>query len=181
VSTVLEAMPLPSSAQALLYSAFASPIGELLLVGDERALRGLYMQDGPRPKAIAPGWRPTGSAFAGAREQLDEYFAGRRAEFELPLAMAGSHFERLVWRALLEIPYSETVSYGELARRIGHPDGARAVGLANGRNPISVIVPCHRVIGANGSLTGYGGGLQRKQALLELESGQTSLAALVSG
>ena len=109
------------------------------------------------------------------KRQLEEYFAGERTTFDVPLAPEGAPFEREVWRALEEIPYGETVSYGEIARRVGQPTAARAVGTANGRNPIAVIVPCHRVIGANGSLTGYGGGLERKRLLLELERGQGRL------
>ncbi len=111
------------------------------------------------------------------RAQLEEYFAGERTSFDIPLAPEGAPFEREVWRALEEIPYGETVSYGEIARRVGQPTAARAVGTANGRNPIAVIVPCHRVIGADGSLTGYGGGLERKRLLLELERGQGRLGA----
>ncbi len=107
--------------------------------------------------------------------QLQEYFAGERTTFEVPLLMKGAEFERQVWQALRGIPYGQTVSYGEIARRVGQPSAARAVGLANGRNPIAVIVPCHRVIGADGTLTGYGGGLERKRLLLDLENGQTSL------
>lgn len=159
----------------LFYTLEDSPIGQLLLLGDGRALHGLYMQDAPRPKAIAPGWELASTSFADVRAQLREYFAGERSAFDLELVMDGSPFEGRVWRALRDIPYGATVSYGELARQIGQPSAARAVGLANGRNPISVIVPCHRVIGANGTLTGYGGGLERKRMLLELESGQARL------
>src|SRR6185312_5734946 len=139
----------------LLYTVIESPIDDLLLVGDAGALHRLDMREGRRPVAIDPRWQRDDDAFADVRAQLDEYFAGSRREFEL-------EFERRVWQALCEIPYGETVSYGEVARAIGAPDAPRAVGLANGRNPIAVIVPCHRVIGANGSLTGYGGGLERK-------------------
>jgi methylated-DNA-[protein]-cysteine S-methyltransferase len=159
----------------LLYKLEDSPIGSLLLVGDGHALHGLYMQDGRRPKPIAPDWQPSMSCFSDVRAQLHEYFAGERTVFDLALVMDGTPFERRVWTALTEIPYGETLSYGELARRLGQPSAARAVGLANGRNPISVIVPCHRVIGANGTLTGYGGGLERKRILLELESGQARM------
>jgi methylated-DNA-[protein]-cysteine S-methyltransferase len=159
----------------LFYTLEDSPIGQLLLLGDGRALHGLYMQDAPRPKAIAPGWELASTSFADVRAQLREYFAGERSAFDLELVMDGSPFEGRVWGALRDIPYGATVSYGELARQIGQPSAARAVGLANGRNPISVIVPCHRVIGANGTLTGYGGGLERKRMLLELESGQARL------
>jgi methylated-DNA-[protein]-cysteine S-methyltransferase len=159
----------------MMYTTIASPIGELLLLGDDRALRGLYMQDGRRPVTIAPGWERSARSFATVTAQLGDYFEGRRFVFDVPLLMHGAPFERRVWRALQEIPYGETVSYGEIARRLGQPSAARAVGLANGRNPIAVIVPCHRVIGANGALTGYGGGLERKRLLLELETGQTCL------
>jgi methylated-DNA-[protein]-cysteine S-methyltransferase len=168
-------MPTITTTKPLLYTLVDSPIGSLLLVGDGHALRGLYMQDGRRPKQIAPDWEPSTSCFADVRAQLSEYFAGARTEFDLALSIDGTPFERRVWSALTEIPYGETLSYGELARRLGQPSAARAVGLANGRNPISVIVPCHRVIGANGTLTGYGGGLERKRMLLELESGQARM------
>jgi methylated-DNA-[protein]-cysteine S-methyltransferase len=160
-----------------MYTTLDSPIGELLLLGDGRALRGLYMQHGRRPIEIASAWERSAEPFAGVAAQLREYFAGERTTFDTPLALDGSPFERRVWRALQEIPYGQTISYGELARRIGQPSAARAVGLANGRNPIAVIVPCHRVIGANGTLTGYGGGLERKRLLLEMESGQARLQA----
>lgn len=160
---------------SLLYTSIDSPIGELLLLGDGDALHGLYMQEGRKPKRIAPQWKRSAAPFTFVEAQLREYFAAERITFDVPLAMAGGEFERQVWSALRDIPYGETVSYGEIAQRVGQPSAARAVGLANGRNPISVIVPCHRVIGANGSLTGYGGGLQRKRLLLELEQGQTSL------
>jgi methylated-DNA-[protein]-cysteine S-methyltransferase len=126
--------------------------------------------------SILDSWQHSEEPFAEVRRQLDEYFAGERVEFDLELASDGSDFEQRVWRALAEIPYGETISYGELAHRIGHPDGARAVGMANGRNPISIVVPCHRVIGADGSLTGYGGGIDRKRFLLELEQGTQRLA-----
>jgi methylated-DNA-[protein]-cysteine S-methyltransferase len=160
----------------LIYTTLDSPIGELLLLGDGQALRGLYMQGGRRPIAIHSSWERSAAPFASVRAQLREYFAGRRKAFEVSLALNGSPFERHVWRALRAIPYGETISYGELARDIGHPSAARAVGVANARNPIAVIVPCHRVIGASGALTGYGGGLERKRLLLELESGQARLA-----
>jgi methylated-DNA-[protein]-cysteine S-methyltransferase len=146
-----------------------------LLLSDGYSLRGLYMQDGRRPMRIAHNWRPSAAPFAAVLGQLREFFAGERMAFDVPLVMDGPPFERKVWRALQDIPYGETESYGELAARIGEPSAARAVGVANGRNPISVIVPCHRVIGADGSLTGYGGGLERKRLLLDLESGQTCL------
>jgi methylated-DNA-[protein]-cysteine S-methyltransferase len=158
----------------LQYTRMDSPIGELLLLGDGEALHGLYMQEGRKPIGIAPSWELSPAPFARVREQLTEYFAGQRTSFDVPLVMDGAPFQCRVWRALQDIPYGETISYGELARRIGQPSAARAVGLANGCNPISVIVPCHRVIGANGSLTGYGGGLERKRLLLDLEASATA-------
>ncbi len=159
----------------LLYTTVDSPIGELLLLGDGDTLHGLYMQGGRKPVAIVSAWQRAEAPFAAVTAQLEEYFGGRRETFDVSLQMHGSPFEQRVWSALQEIPYGETTSYGELASRIGQPTGARAVGLANGRNPIAVIVPCHRVIGADGSLTGYGGGLERKRILLELEQGQAQL------
>lgn len=162
------------SAEPRIYATTASPIGELLLVGDGEALRGLYMQEGRVPKRIRPGWRRDDAALAGVVAQLGEYFAGHRREFDVPVAFDGPPFQVQAWQALRDIPYGETVSYGEQARRIGHPDAARAVGAANGQNPIAVIVPCHRVIGSDGSLTGFGGGLARKRLLLDLESDTAS-------
>jgi len=164
-----------TASRTLLYTTLDSPIGELLLLGDGQALRGLYMQDGRRPIAIRAGWERSVARFADARAQLHEYFAGRRTAFDLSLVMDGNPFERRVWRALQDIPYGETTSYGELARGIGQAAAARAVGIANARNPLAVIVPCHRVIGANGALRGYGGGLERKRLLLDLESGRARL------
>jgi methylated-DNA-[protein]-cysteine S-methyltransferase len=162
----------------MLYTMIDSPIGELLLLGDEQTLHGLYMQGGRKPMRVAPDWQRSATPFALATAQLHEYFDGQRVAFDLPLQMRGTPFERRVWSALQDIPYGETESYGELAQRIGQPSAPRAVGLANGRNPISVIVPCHRVIGADGSLTGYGGGVERKRALLELEQGQLAISGL---
>lgn len=159
----------------MVYTSFESPIGELLAVGDGQALHGLYMQEGRTRIAVRADWEPSEEAFGEVRAQLEDYFDGRRTGFDLPLAMQGTAFQLRVWRALQDIPYGETISYGEQARRIGRPADPRAVGQANGRNPIAVIVPCHRVIGADGSLTGYGGGLERKRRLLELESRVQSL------
>jgi len=150
----------------IIYTQMQSPVGELLLFGDGRALRGLHFAGRPDP-----AWRRDDDAFADVRAQLDEYFTGRRSEFELELDMHGTDFQKKVWEALLTIPYGETRSYGAIARQIGRPDRARAVGAANGQNPIAVIVPCHRVIGSDGSLVGYGGGLDRKRLLLDLEAG----------
>jgi methylated-DNA-[protein]-cysteine S-methyltransferase len=123
-------------------------------------------------------WQRADEPFAHVEAQLAEYFEGRRTTFDIPLELAGSPFQRRVWEALQGIPYGETVSYGELARRVGAPSAARAVGVANRENPVAVIVPCHRVIGADGSLTGFGGGLERKRLLLDLETGVLSLAGV---
>lgn len=147
-----------------------SPIGRLLLAGDEEHLIQVHFQSGPRPLRPADGWIADAAPFRSAITQLGEYFAGERRRFDLPLAPRGTEFQRRVWRALMEIPYGETISYGELARRIGQPTASRAVGLANGANPLPVIVPCHRVIGADGTLTGFGGGLPIKRKLLALEA-----------
>jgi methylated-DNA-[protein]-cysteine S-methyltransferase len=155
--------------ETLVYATVASPIGELLLVGDGELLRGLHLQEGRRPARIGDAWKRAEEPFARARDQLGEYFAGERVEFEVPAAGGGTPFQRRVWAALSEIPYGKTVSYGELARRIGRPAASRAVGMANGRNPISIVVPCHRVIGSDGGLTGYAGGVERKRFLLDLE------------
>jgi methylated-DNA-[protein]-cysteine S-methyltransferase len=156
--------------QHLFYTLMDSPIGTMLLVGDGSALRGLYMQEAPNPVAVRTEWERSDAPFDSVLEQLTEYFDGKRTEFTVPLHASGTAFQQVVWRALQDIPYGTTISYGDLARRIGQPSASRAVGLANGRNPISVIVPCHRVIGANGTLTGYGGGLERKRILLNLEA-----------
>jgi methylated-DNA-[protein]-cysteine S-methyltransferase len=158
----------------MIYTTMDSPIGELLLLGDGEELHGLYMQAGRHPVHVQPRWQRDDEAFADVRRQLNEYFAGDRDSFDVPMHLDGSAFQRTVWHALTETPYGKTISYGELARRIGRPDLARAVGTANGQNPIAVIVPCHRVIGANGKLVGYGGGLDNKRRLLELESGVLS-------
>jgi methylated-DNA-[protein]-cysteine S-methyltransferase len=155
--------------QAPYYSWFDSPIGQLLLVGDEASLRCLYMVDHKHQLPVADRSERNDMAFRDVRQQLEAYFAGKLQRFEVALAGEGSAFQKRVWQALLEIPFGETESYGQLARRIGNDKASRAVGLANGRNPISIIVPCHRVIGANGSLTGYGGGVERKKWLLEHE------------
>ena len=149
------------------YSYFESPIGRLLLTSDGTALTGLYME--PSRKAqCTDGWMEdvTVAPLSAAVRQLTEYFAGTRREFDLPLRLQGTTFQTRVWRELTEIPYGQTWSYGQLAHRIAKPSASRAVGLANGRNPISILVPCHRVIGADGSLTGYGGGIERKRWLL---------------
>jgi methylated-DNA-[protein]-cysteine S-methyltransferase len=159
----------------MIYTTFESPLGELLALSDGRRLHGLHMQDGRTAIAVRPEWQHSDEPFGELRTQLSDYWAGRRTTFDLPLEMAGTAFQRRVWRALQEIPYGETASYGEIARRVGTPAAARAVGLANCHNPICVVVPCHRVIGADGSLTGFGGGLERKRLLLEHEAGVLAL------
>jgi methylated-DNA-[protein]-cysteine S-methyltransferase len=159
-----------SSPEPLLYDSVDSPLGELLVVGDGHALRGLFLQDGPRPMTVAARWRRSPEAFAEARTQLAEYFARARTVFTVRTSARGTPFQRRVWRALAEVGYGQTVTYGELARRIERPSASRAVGLSNGRNPISIVVPCHRVVGSDGALTGYGGGIERKRMLLALEA-----------
>ena len=146
-----------------------SPVGPLLLLGTGEALTRVHFQAGPHALRPAPEWQPAVAPFAQARSQLEEYFSGARRSFQLSLAPVGTPFQLQVWKALCAIPYGETVSYGDLARRLGHAGGARAVGLANGANPLPIIQPCHRVIGADGTLTGFGGGLQIKRSLLALE------------
>jgi len=156
------------------HTVMDSPVGPLTLVAEGGALVGLYMDlQRHRPYddelgAEEPRGRQT-EPFKTAADQLDAYFTGTLTRFTLPLAPRGSAFQQRVWAALLEIPYGETESYGELAGRIGAPGAARAVGLANGKNPIGIVIPCHRVVGSNGKLTGYGGGLDRKKQLLDLE------------
>ncbi len=146
-----------------------SPVGPLLVHAEGDRLVGLHTNP-ERPPAARDD-----EHFAELAAQLDAYFAGERTRFDVPLQLHGTEFERRVWNALLEIPYGETAGYGEIAREIGAPGAARAVGRANGRNPIAIVVPCHRVIGADGSLTGYGGGLPLKRALLDLERGLLTL------
>ncbi len=160
------------------YMHYDSPAGRLLLTADDTVLTGVYYGHGRHCPEIAGAWRerPNHPVLRRAGVQLNEYFRGQRRSFDLPLGGGGTPFQRAVWGALLEIPYGETRSYADIARRIGHPKAVRAAGMANGANPISILVPCHRVIGTNGSLTGYAGGLESKRKLLALESGVTSPA-----
>ena len=151
------------------YSTTSSPVGELTFTGSEAGLSGLWF-DTDRHRQDRSGWLRDDALFAEARRQLTEYFAGTRQVFDLKLAAQGTAFQQQVWAALCTIPFGETRSYGEQARSIQNEKAVRAVGLANGKNPIGIIVPCHRVIGANGSLTGYAGGLERKQWLLAHEA-----------
>jgi methylated-DNA-[protein]-cysteine S-methyltransferase len=155
------------------YRTIDSPIGWLTLAGRDSVLTNLRMVDQTYEPSRAD-WSPDHGAFSDAVDQLDAYFAGELTDFDVELDLRGTEFQRRVWKALLTIPYGETRSYGEIAEQIGAPGAARAVGLANGHNPIAIIVPCHRVIGASGKLTGYGGGLDRKQTLLELEKSRES-------
>ena len=155
-----------------------SPVGALMLVGTARTLARIHFQAGPHPLQPGKGWQPSAQAFVQVQAQLMEYFCGARRCFDLPTAPEGTSFQLRVWQALAAIPYGETVSYGELARRLGLSRGARAVGLANGANPLPIVVPCHRVIGADGSLHGFAGGLDMKRRLLALENRQMSLGLL---
>lgn len=150
-----------------------SPVGTITLVGRDGRLRHLRMDDQTYEPSHA-GWKRDDHAFQDVVEQLSAYFAGELMEFEVELDMVGTTFQQRVWQALMTIPYGETRSYGQIAMQVGSPGASRAVGLANGHNPVGIIVPCHRVIGANGSLTGYGGGLHRKKALLELEKSRST-------
>lgn len=160
---------------ALQFRSMESPVGKLTLAGRDGRLMHLRMVD-QTYEPIRDGWESADAAFSDAAEQLEAYFAGDLSEFDLDLHLVGTAFQRRVWEALRTIPYGETRSYGEIARQIGSPGAFRAVGLANGHNPIGIIVPCHRVIGSNGSLTGYGGGIDRKRALLELEKSRAAPA-----
>lgn len=151
------------------YRVVDSPVGPLTLAGEGGALSHLRMDDQQYPPKGVDGWERDDSSFDVVADQLVAYFAGDLTTFDVRLELHGTEFQRSVWAQLLEIPYGETRSYGELATRLGNPGASRAVGVANGHNPVGIIVPCHRVIGADGSLTGYGGGLPRKRHLLELE------------
>jgi methylated-DNA-[protein]-cysteine S-methyltransferase len=152
------------------FAVVASPLGDLLLVGDDTALSGLYLPDHRRGPAVGSTWRRDDEACRQTAQQLSAYFAGERAALDVPVAApAGSPFQRRVWEALREIPYGETRGYGGLAATLGAPGAARAVGAAVARNPVSIVVPCHRVVGSTGRLTGYAGGLAAKRWLLEHE------------
>jgi methylated-DNA-[protein]-cysteine S-methyltransferase len=152
------------------WTIVSSPVGDLLLTGDGYSLDTLHLSDSSGPTLALNGHERDDDAFALVRTQLAEYFAGDRTTFELSLSPRGTPFQLRVWEALGKIPYAATATYGEVAAAIDSPSASRAVGLANGRNPIAIVIPCHRVIGADGSLVGYGGGLDRKRRLLELEA-----------
>ena len=158
------------------YSYLESPIGPLLIAGDIDAIHQINFPKDGKARLPQGDWKESARGpVHDALRQLREYFIAKRTQFDLPLAPAGTEFQRGVWRRLQEIPYGETISYGELAKRVGNPKASRAVGAANGQNPIPIVIPCHRVIGANGKLTGFGGGLPTKEALLALEARQLSL------
>ena len=148
---------------------WSSPVGDLLLIADARGLRGLNFQNGPHPVEPDPAWKERRGPFKKVIQQLEGYFAGKLRTFHVELSLQGTDFQLSVWRAIRDIPYGATASYGSIAHKIGNPKASRAVGAANGQNPVSIIVPCHRVIGKNGHLVGYGGGLSIKGALLDLE------------
>jgi len=163
------------AANIACYTQIESPVGPLLLVADDAGLRRLEFANGRKPVQPDPQWHEDAHPLREAIRQLRAYFAGELEHFGLTLAPEGTPFQLSVWNRLCEIPYGETISYGELARRVGNPNASRAVGLANGSNPVSIVVPCHRVIGSNGKLTGYGGGLPIKEKLLALERRQLVL------
>ena len=155
----------------MYYSHMDSPIGRLLLAGDEDGLRLISFPTGSRTRYVESEWTENDAPFVETKRQLAAYFAGELTEFDLPLAPEGTPFQLSVWRALRRIPYGDTVSYGAIAQAIGRPSASRAVGAANGANPLPIVVPCHRVIGSTGKLTGFGGGLDTKARLLALERG----------
>jgi methylated-DNA-[protein]-cysteine S-methyltransferase len=157
------------------FAQIESPLGPLLLAADETGLRSIDFVNGRRPVSPDAAWYEDPAFLSEPVRQLRAYFAGDLETFDLPLAPAGTTFQLAVWCNLCEIPYGKTISYGELARRLGNPKACRAVGLANGSNPIPIVIPCHRVIGSNGKLTGYGGGLLLKEKLLALERRQLRL------
>ena len=160
---------------ATCYQWMESPTGRLLLVADEAGLRQVSFAHGRTPARVAPAWEADDRHLREPMRQLRAFFAGELERFDLPLRPEGTAFQQRVWAALQKIPYGTTISYGELARRLGNPAASRAVGLANGSNPIAIIIPCHRVIGSSGKLTGYGGGLENKQWLLDFERRQLRL------
>jgi methylated-DNA-[protein]-cysteine S-methyltransferase len=161
------------------FGFYESPMGRMLIVADEDGLRGLYFVGQKYYRAADREWRRDDDhpVVLKTARQMAEYFAGKRTEFDIPLAPRGTAFQSSVWSAIASVKYGETITYAELARRAGHPGAIRAAGTATGRNPITIIVPCHRIVGSDGSLTGYAGGLERKRALQDLESGARSLFA----
>jgi methylated-DNA-[protein]-cysteine S-methyltransferase len=163
--------------QTTYYCTYESPLGTIMLVGEESALTGLYLPQHKHWAGLDAACQCSTESFAEVRRQLDEYFAGERQAFDLPYKLHGTSFQQQVWQELGRIPFGTTITYAELARRIGMPKAQRAVGAANGRNPVSIIVPCHRVIGSQGKLTGYGGGVDKKEWLLRWEKERSGQAA----
>jgi methylated-DNA-[protein]-cysteine S-methyltransferase len=153
----------------MFFDYLDSPLGLICIQGDGERITGVYLPNHKHWAGPDPAWQQTSAPFAAVRQQLAEFFAGERREFDLPLKSAGTPFQQRVWQELTRIPFGETISYAQLAARVGQPTASRAVGSANGRNPISIIVPCHRVVGASGKLIGYGGGVAKKQWLLDWE------------
>ncbi len=162
------------------YTSIESPLGRIFVQGDGQFVTGLYMPDHKGWSGPDPAWRVSDAAFRTVREQLAEYFAGDRQQFDVPLDLEGTPFQQRVWQELMEIPFGTTITYGQLAERLGQPTASRAVGNANGRNPISILIPCHRVVGRNGNLTGYAGGVSKKEWLLAMER-RSSAALVLSG
>lgn len=158
----------------IYYSYVDSPLGRMFVKGDGQFVTGLYMPQHKGWHGPDAAWQESAAPFAAVREQLGEYFAGERQAFDVPLKLAGTPFQQRVWQELVRIPFGTTITYAQLAQRIGKPTASRAVGHANSRNPISILVPCHRVIGADGKLTGYAGGVDKKQWLLAWERGATA-------
>lgn len=165
----------------MYYSYIPSPIGDLLVAGESDSLHVVGFPGGKMRRDPEPDWIFNEQPFGEVKRQLDEYFAGDRMKFDLPLTLSGTEFQVAVLEALIEIPYGETVTYGDIADRIGRPTAVRAVGAANGRNPLPIVVPCHRVIGSQGDLTGFGGGLDTKAALLRLEAENSQFPSVMPG
>jgi methylated-DNA-[protein]-cysteine S-methyltransferase len=158
---------LPRRYMRMFHTTLTTDMGDLLLLGDLERLTAIQL---PGVHRLPPGTTEAAEPFEAATFQLSEYFAGRRTHFDLPLGAPGGAFDRAVWDRVAAIPYGETANYGQIARDVGHPDSARAVGASNGRNPLPIVIPCHRVVASDGSLTGYAGGLGQKKALLSLEA-----------
>lgn len=151
------------------YDIIDSPVGQLLVTGDGNTITGLYLENHKGGPSIESGWKRDPEQFQALRDQLAKYFRGELSDFDLKLNLKGTEFQQQVWKLLEEIPHGKTATYGELAGKLGRPQASRAVGSAVGRNPVSIVVPCHRVLGSNGAITGYAGGVKRKEILLELE------------
>lgn len=153
----------------MAFDTFNTPVGTMIVVQDDQGVRYIDFQDGPEPLSPVDSWQRDARFCQAAREQLQAYFVGELTQFDLPLAPIGTDFQQRVWTVLADVPYGQTISYGEMAKQLQHASAARAVGMANGRNPLAIVLPCHRVVGANRTLTGYRGGLPIKTFLLTLE------------